>query len=79
MTFRLAVNALNSAVANQGEVAGCALHSDRGSQFRSKKIKLAITRHGLIGSMGRVGACGGNAAMENFFSLRQNNALDRHS
>ncbi|WJY67159.1 hypothetical protein CAURIS_01110 [Corynebacterium auris] len=38
---------------------------------------MAITHHGLIGSMGRVGACGDNAAMESFFSLLQNNVLDR--
>lgn len=28
--------------------------------------------------MGRVGACGDNAAMESFFSLLQKNVLDRH-
>lgn len=31
----------------------------------------------MIGSMGRVGACGDNAAMESFFALLQNNVLDR--
>ena len=49
------------------------------SQFRSKKMQKAITRHGMLGSMGRVGACGDNAAMESFFSLLQNNVLDRRS
>ncbi|MBG9350885.1 hypothetical protein I4J40_14425, partial [Corynebacterium belfantii] len=29
------------------------------------------------GSMGRVGACGDNAAMESFFALVQKNVLDR--
>ena len=29
--------------------------------------------------MGRVGACGDNAAMESFFSLLQKNVLDRRS
>ena len=33
--------------------------------------------YGLTGSMGRVGACGDNAAMESFFALLQNNVLDR--
>jgi len=42
-------------------------------------MQLAITRHGLIGSMGKVGACGDNAAMKSFFSLLQNNVLDRQS
>jgi putative transposase len=32
---------------------------------------------GLTGSMGRVGACGDNAAMESFFALLQKNVLDR--
>ncbi len=42
-------------------------------------MQKAITRHGMLGSMGRVGACGDNAAMESFFSLLQNNVLDRRS
>ena len=37
----------------------------------------ALTRQGLVGPMGRVGAAGDNAAMESFFSLLQNNVLDR--
>jgi putative transposase len=37
-----------------------------------------LHRNGLTGSMGRVGACGDNAAMESFFSLLQKNVLDRH-
>jgi putative transposase len=35
-----------------------------------------LTNNGLVGSMGRVGACADNAAMESFFSLLQNNVLD---
>ena len=31
----------------------------------------------LRGSVGRVGACGDNAAMESFFALLQRNVLDR--
>lgn len=33
--------------------------------------------HGLVGSMGKVGACGDNAAMESFFALLQRKVLDR--
>ena len=33
----------------------------------------------MVGSMGRVGAAGDNAAMESFFALLQNNVLDRRS
>ena len=31
----------------------------------------------MVGSMGRVGAAGDNAAMESFFSLLQKNVLNR--
>ncbi len=79
MKSSLAVAAVENAVAMRGDVAGCVVHSDRGSQFRSRKFARALTRHGLVGSMGRVGAAGDNAAMESFFSLLQKNVLDRRS
>jgi transposase InsO family protein len=79
MKSRIAVAALNNAVARRGDVAGCVLHTDRGSQFRSRKLVRALNRHHMVGSMGRVGAAGDNAAMESFFSLLQNNVLDRQS
>jgi putative transposase len=80
MTADLAVAALASAVARRGgrpAVAGCVVHSDRGSQFRSRKFIDTLKRHGLTGSMGRVGAAGDNAAMESFFALLQKNVLNR--
>ncbi|SDK42172.1 Integrase core domain-containing protein [Cryobacterium psychrotolerans] len=36
-----------------------------------------LRNNGITGSMGRVGACGDNAAMESFFALLQKNVLDR--
>ncbi|MGP9618022.1 IS3 family transposase, partial [Arthrobacter sp. AOP36-A1-22] len=77
MKARLAVDALQMAVARRGDVAGCTVHSDRGSQFRSRKFVRALAGQGLVGSMGRVGAAGDNAAMESFFALLQKNVLDR--
>jgi putative transposase len=77
MKSRLATTALHSAVARRGEVAGCILHTDRGSQFRSRRFVHALSRYEMVGSMGRVGAAGDNAAMESFFSLLQKNVLDR--
>jgi transposase InsO family protein len=79
MKARLAVDALNNAVARRGNVNGCIVHSDRGSQFRSRKFINALRVHGLVGSMGRVGAAGDNAAMESFFALLQKNVLNRRS
>ena len=79
MKARLAVDALNNAVTRRRNVTGCVVHSDRGSQFRSRKFLRALEHHGLVGSMGRVGAAGDNAAMESFFALLQNNVLNRQS
>ena len=81
MKSRLAVAALENAVARRAvegrEVAGCIVHSDRGSQFRSRKFLAALRRHDLRGSMGQVASAGDNAAMESFFALLQKNVLDR--
>ena len=77
MKARLAVNALDNAVSRRSDAAGCIVHSDRGSQFRSRKFVHALNRYRLIGSMGKVGAAGDNAAMESFFALLQKNVLDR--
>jgi putative transposase len=79
MKARLVVAAIEMAVARRGDVAGCILHSDRGSQFRSRKVHRALARHGMVGSMGQVGSAGDNAAMESFFALLQRNVLDRRS
>ena len=79
MKSRLAVTALHNAAARRGDVADCVLHTDRGSQFRSRKFVRALHQHGMVGSMGRVGSAGDNAAMESFFALLQNNVLNRRS
>jgi transposase InsO family protein len=81
MKSKIAVDAINSAVARRAieglEVAGCRVHSDRGSQFRSRKVQQTLWRHQIVGSMGQVGSAGDNAAMESFFSLLQKNVLNR--
>jgi len=76
MTAELAVDALHNAVLRR-RPAATVVHSDRGSQFRSHAFVAALHHHKLQGSMGRVGACADNAAMESFFSLLQKNVLNR--
>ncbi len=78
MKARLVVAAIEMAVARRGDVAGCILHSDRGSQFRARKVHRCLARYQMVGSMGRVGTAADNAAMESFFALLQKNVLDRH-
>jgi transposase InsO family protein len=76
MTSQLAIDALDHAALRRRPVATI-VHSDRGSQFRSHAFVQALRSHRLQGSMGRVGACADNAAMESFFSLLQKNVLNR--
>ncbi len=75
MKASLAVAALRNAIIRRDPV-GTVVHSDRGSQFRSHVYVRALRDSQLHGSMGRVGACADNAAMESFFSLLQKNVLD---
>ena len=79
MKSSLAVAALDNAVRMRGKHQGCVVHSDRGSQFRSRKYLRRLKTYGLVGSMGRVGSAGDNAAMESFFALLQKNVLDRRT
>lgn len=76
MKAHLAVNALDNAASRRRDAVGCIVYSDRGSQFRLRKFVHALNRYHLIGSMGKVGAAGDNAAMKSFFALLQKNALD---
>jgi transposase InsO family protein len=78
MTSHLAVDALEMAITRRGrdQVAGCVVHADRGSQFRSRPYVIALHRHRMRGSMGRVASSADNAAMESFFALVQKNVLN---
>jgi transposase InsO family protein len=77
MASSLVVGALRNAVDLRGTCAGTIVHSDRGGQFRSVRFTRALRAAGLRGSMGRVGTCADNAAMESFFALLPNNVLNR--
>jgi putative transposase len=76
MKASLAVAAVRNAIELRRPYA-TVVHSDRGSQFRSKRFVRLLRNNGLIGSMGRTGTCADNAAMESFFALVQRNVLDR--
>src|SRR5690554_2319413 len=57
--------------------ASCTRTAGRNSAAGSSSTPSTATT--MVGSMGRVGAAGDNAAMESFFSLLQKNVLDRRS
>lgn len=76
MTSQLVCDALDHAL-DLRSPQGTIVHSDRGGQYRSGRYQRLVRDAGLHQSMGRVGACGDNAAMESFFSLLQKNVLNR--
>lgn len=76
MKARLVVAAVEMAVARRGNPDGCILDSDRGSQFRARKVARCLARHRVVGSMGQVGTAADNAGMGSFFALLERNVLD---
>lgn len=73
---RLAVDALNMAIARQRPSAGLLVHSDRGSQYASSEFRGKLADHHLRQSMSRRGNCYDNAPMESFFSSLKGEYLE---
>lgn len=67
MTTDLVTKALTKAYSIRQPLKGFVFHSDRGSQYTSKRFRALLTSRGMRGSMGDVGACWDNVAVERFF------------
>ncbi|MFE3643460.1 IS3 family transposase [Streptomyces sp. NPDC059169] len=75
----LVVASLNMAAATRGgDVKGVIFHSDRGSEYGSRRFRRACRRLGVTQSMGRVGSCFDNAASEAFNSVLKVEYVHRH-
>lgn len=76
----LVVAALNmAAAARGGDVRGVIFHSDRGSEYTSRKFGRACRKLGIFQSMGRVGSCFDNAVSEAFNSVLKVEYVHRHA
>jgi transposase InsO family protein len=64
---KLALAALDQAIALRQPQKGLIVHSDRGSQYASEAFRKRLNHHGLVPSMSRKGNCYDNAPMESFF------------
>jgi putative transposase len=67
MKKELVMEALNQAIGRFRPKKGLLLHSDRGSQYCSKKYQEIINANEFICSMSRKGNCWDNAPMESFW------------
>lgn len=76
----LVVAALNMAAATRGgDVHGVIFHSDRGSEYTSRRFARACRQLGVVQSMGRVGSCFDNAVSEAFNSVLKVEYVHRHT
>ena len=67
MTTDLVSQAMMKAYNLRQPPKGLVFHSDRGSQYTSKRYRKLLTSYGIRASMGDVGACWDNAVVERFF------------
>ena len=72
MNSQMVCDALTMAIWNRKPSRGLICHSDRGSQYASKKYRKLLEANGFLGSMSRKGDCWDNSVVESFFgSLKQ--------
>jgi transposase InsO family protein len=75
----LAIASLDMAAAVRGgDVKGVIFHTDKGSEFTASLFALACGDLGVTQSMGRVGSCFDNAAIESWHSTLEFECLSRH-
>ncbi|GHD67435.1 transposase [Streptomyces goshikiensis] len=68
-----------AAATRGGDVRGVIFHSDRGSEFTSRRFRRACRKLGVAQSMGRVGSCFGNAVSEAFTSVLKVESVHRRT
>ncbi len=67
MTADLVCKAMIKAYNLRQPPKGLVFHSDRGSQYTSRRFRKLLAGYGIRASMGDVGACWDNAVVERFF------------
>ncbi|MFF5306741.1 IS3 family transposase [Streptomyces sp. NPDC013161] len=76
----LVVASLTLAAATRGgDVRGVIMHTDRGSEYCSRKFRRTCRKLGIVQSMGRVGSCFDNAVSEAFNSVLKVEYVYRHT
>ena len=73
----LSMSALGNAIALRGRHKGLIFHSDRGSQYSSKKYKAMLNENGITGSMSAPGCPYDNSCVDSFFANLKNELIYR--
>lgn len=77
MRASLVCDALTMALELRHPVAGCIVHTDRGSQYTSREFRSLLDAHGLLQSLSRPGQCWDNAVAESFFATLKEELVHR--
>lgn len=72
LTWDLAADALEMAIAQRRPAAGLLHHSDQGSQYAARQYRERLAQLGFTASMSRKGNAWDNAVVESFFSSLKN-------
>lgn len=75
MTVELVERALQMAINLRNPGKNLVFHSDRGSQYTSKRYRRLLKKHHITASMSSIGACWDNAVVERFFGSLKNEWL----
>jgi putative transposase len=67
MTDQLVIDAFKQAVDKEHPPVGLMIHTDRGSQYTSRRFQAIVKSHGVVISMSRRGNPYDNAVMESFY------------
>ncbi len=78
MTAELVMKSLFRAVARKGPPVGLIHHSDRGSQYCSRRFRKLIKQFKMQASMSRRGNCYDNAPIESFWGTLKNELVYHH-
>jgi len=78
LSQELTLRALRMALLTRRPLPGLIHHSDRGSEYTSHEYQLLLKAHQARPSLGRVGSCFDNAAMESFFGSLKSEWLYFH-
>ena len=67
MTTGLVISSIEEALIERGYPKGLVIHSDQGSQYKSKEYREFLEKNEIKGSMSKKGNCWDNACVESFF------------
>lgn len=73
----LACRALRNAICRNGKPSELVFHSDRGSQYSSRKYQSILNEYHITGSMSKPGCPYDNSCMESFFTSMKKEFISR--